>query len=74
MVQKVAIRSGVRDWALPCDNWKNSLCQPSSKCVPFSNQERIRQGKEKAGLGLSSAVPKIQWDSNSHCPYCYYRL
>ena len=71
MVQKVAIWSGVRDWALPCDNWKNSL---SSKCVPFSNQERIKQGKERAGLGLSSAVPKIQWDSNSNCPYGYYRL
>ena len=22
MVQKVAVRSGVRGWALPCDDWK----------------------------------------------------
>ena len=24
---------------------------------------------EMDGLCLSLAVPKIQWDSNSHCPY-----
>ena len=50
---------------------KNSLCQPSSKWVPFSNQGRIRQRKERDGLCLSSAVPRIQWDSNPHCPYSY---
>ena len=27
--------------------------------------------KERDGLRLSSAVPKIQWDSNPHCPYGY---
>ena len=42
---------------------ENSLCQPSSKWVPFSNQGRIRQRKERDGLSYSSAVPKIQWDS-----------
>ena len=47
------------------------LCQPSRKWVPFSNQGRIRQRKERDGLCLSSAVPKIQWDSNPHCPYGY---
>ena len=48
------------------------LCQPSSKGVPFSNQDRIRQRNERDGLRLSSAVPKIQWESNPHCPYgCY---
>ena len=36
----------------------------------------IELGKDKAakgggGLRLSSAVPKIQWDSNPHCPYGY---
>ena len=31
----------------------------------------IRQRKERDGLRLSSAVPKIQWDSNPHCPYGY---
>ena len=50
---------------------ENSLCQPSRKWVPFSNKGRIRQRKERDGLRLSSAVPKIQWDSNPHCPYGY---
>ena len=50
---------------------ENSLCQPSSKWIPFLNKGRIRQRKERDGLHLSSAVPKIQWDSNPHCPYSY---
>ena len=33
-----------------------------------SNQIRIRQRKEKDGLCLSFAVPKIQWDSNPTAP------
>ena len=47
----------------------NSLCQPSSKWVHFSKYGRIRQQKEKDGPLLSFAVPKIQCDSNPHCPY-----
>ena len=43
------------------------LCQYSSKWVPLLNKGKIRQPKERAGLRLSSAVPKIQWDSNPHC-------
>ena len=39
---------------------ENSLCQTSSKWVSFPNQERIMQRKERDGLRLSSAVPKIQ--------------
>ena len=27
----------------------------------------MRQQQERDGLCLSSAVPKIQWDSNPHC-------
>ena len=38
---------------------ENSLCQPSRKWVPFLNKGRIRQRKERDGLRLSSAVPKI---------------
>ena len=38
---------------------ESSLCQSNSKWVPSSNQRRIRQQKEKDGLCLSSAVPKI---------------
>ena len=58
MVQKVAVRSLVRGWASPCNDCKT--LPPSSKWVPFSNQGRIRQQKERDGLRLSSAVPKIQ--------------
>ena len=61
MVQKVAVRSLVRDWAPSCDD-----C--SSEWVPFSNYGRLRQRKERDGLRLSSAVSKIEWDSNPHCP------
>ena len=40
---------------------ENSLCQPSSKWVPFSKQGMIRQRKERDGLCLSLAMPMIQW-------------
>ena len=36
--------------------------------ISFSNQEKIRQRKERNGLLFSNAVPKIQWASNPHCP------
>ena len=54
----------------PFDDLK-TLCQPDSKWVPFSNQGSMRQPKDRGGLSLSSAVPKIQWVSNPHCPYGY---
>ena len=64
MVQKVAGRSGdhaqVSSFIQPLEH---SLCQPSSKWLPFLNQGRIRQHKGTDGLCLSSAVPKIQWVS-----------
>ena len=53
---------------------EKSLCQPSSKWVPSSNQGRIMQWKERDGLRLSSAVIKIQRVSNPHCPYGYYAM
>ena len=46
---------------------ENFLRQPSSKWIPFLNQERVRQQKERDGLCFSSAVPKTQWDH--HCLY-----
>ena len=65
----------VRGWALPSNNVKTLSVNPavngSSKWVPFSNQIGIRQRKERDGLCLSSAVPKIQWYSNPNCPYGY---
>ena len=68
MVQKVAVNLLVRDWASPCDDWK-TLCQPSSEWVSFSNYGRLRQRKQRNGLRLSLAVPKIQWNANPHCPH-----
>ena len=47
---------------------ENPLCQPSSKWVPISIQGRIMQRKERYVLLLSSAVPKIQWESNPTDP------
>ena len=34
----------------------------------FSNQGRIRQGKERDGLRFSSALPKIQWVLTATAP------
>ena len=45
-----------------------NLC-PSSKWAPVSHRGRTRQLKERDELHFSSAVPNIQWASNSHCPY-----
>ena len=47
------------------------LYQPSSKLVPFSNQGRIRQRKEKDGPRLSFAVSKMQWGSYPPLPHGY---
>ena len=59
----------VQGWALSFDDWKT--LSTSSILVPFSNSGRIRQRNEMDGLRLSSVVPKIQCDSNPHCPYGY---
>ena len=69
MVQKAAVKREFE--ARLCHAATGKLCQRSSKWVPFLNWGRIRQRKEREGLRLSSAVPKIQWDSNPHCPYGY---
>ena len=47
------------------------LCHSSSKWIPLSNQGRIRQGKERDGLRLSSTVAKIQRASNPYGQYSY---
>ena len=43
-----------------CHSKTGKLWQPSSKWVPVSNQERIRQREERNGLCISYAVLKIQ--------------
>ena len=68
MVQKVAARCEFEAGLRHATTGKLSLCQPSSPWGPFSNEGRISQRKERDGLRLSSAVPKIQWDSNPNCP------
>ena len=45
---------------------ENSLYQPSSERVPFSNRRRIKQRKERDELRLSFAVPKIQQVTDLH--------
>ena len=66
IMQKVAVKrefeTGLRH------AMTGKLCQPSSKWVSFSDKGKIRQRKERDGLRLSSAVSKIQWDSNPDCP------
>ena len=42
-----------------CHMTTEKLCQPSSKWVPFSNQGKVRQQKERNGLCFLFAVPKI---------------
>ena len=71
MVQKVAGRSRVRGWALPFENWKTLSVNPAVNGYLFFNSGRIRLQKERDGLCLSSAMPKIQWDSNPPLPYGY---
>ena len=56
MVQKVAGRT------LPSSNWKTFSDNPVVNRYLYLNQGRIRQQKERDGLHLSFAVPKIQWD------------
>ena len=58
MVQKVAVKRQLR-LGFTTRRLENSFCQPSSKWVPFSNEGRIRQRKERDGLRVSLAVPPL---------------
>ena len=69
MVQKVTVKRVFETGLRHAMNGK--LYQPSYKWIPFSNQGRIRQQKERDGFCLLSDVLKIQWDCNLHCPYGY---
>ena len=70
MVQKVAVSLEFEALLLHAATGKLSL-STQQKMGTFFELGRIRQRKERDGLLLSSAVPKIQWDSNPHCPYGY---
>ena len=45
------------------------FCQPSSEWVPYFESGKDKAAKGEGWAPLSFAVPMIQWDSNSHCPY-----
>ena len=49
---------------------ENSLCQLSSKRVPFSNQGRISQRKERDGLLLSPSNPQWLWETLTFLHVC----
>ena len=70
MVQKVAVWREFEARLRHAATGKLSL-STQQKMGTFFELGRIRQRKERDGLRLSSAVPKIQWDSNPHCPYGY---
>ena len=70
MVQKLAVSR----------EFEARLRHAATEKLSLSTQQKMgtffELGKDKATKGegwlrLSSAVPKIQWDSNPHCPYGY---
>ena len=73
MVQKVAVSREFEAQLRHAATGKLSL-STQQKWVSFSNKGRIRQRKKRDGLRLSSAVPKIQWDSNPQTPYGYLAM
>ena len=68
MVQKVPVSREFEARLRHAATGKLSL-STQQKMGTFFELGRIRQRKERDGLRLSSAVPKIQWDSNPHCLY-----
>ena len=70
MVQKVTILREFEARLRHVATGKLSLSN-QQKMGTFFEFGKDRQRKERDRLCLSSAVPKIQWDSNPHCPYGY---
>ena len=70
MVQRVAVSCEFEARLRHAATGKLSL-STQQKMGTFFELGRIRQRKERDGLRLSSAVPKIQWDSNPNSPYGY---
>ena len=50
---------------------ENSV-KPAVNGYLFSNWGRMGQRKERDGLRLSFALPKIQWHTNPNCPLLGY--
>ena len=70
MVQKVAVSREFEARLRHAATGKLSL-STQQKMGTFFELGKAKAAKERDGLRLSSAVTKIQWDSNPHCPYGY---
>ena len=70
MVQKVAVSREFEARLRHAATGKLSL-STQQKMGTFFELGKDKAAKGEDGLRLSSAVPKIQWDSNPHCPYGY---
>lgn len=55
-------------------SYDTHVSEPGPSRPSCLNQGKIRQGKKRDGHYRASAVPKIQWATNSLCPYSLYRL
>ena len=72
MVQKVAVLREFEARLRHAATGKLSLSlSTQQKMGIFFELEKDKAAKERDGLRLSSAVLKIQWDSNPHCSYGY---
>ena len=67
MVQKVAVKREFEARLRHAATGKLSLSTQQLMDTFF----KLGNDKERDGLRFSSAVPKMQWDSNPHCPYDY---
>ena len=70
MVQKVAVSREFEARLRHAATGKLSL-STQQKMGTFFELGKDKAAKGGDGLRLSSAVPKIQWDSTPHCPYGY---
>ena len=71
MVQKVAVSREFEVRLRHAATGKLSLSTQQKMGTFFELGKDKAARKERDGLRLSSAVPKIQRDSNLHCPYGY---
>ena len=65
-MQKVAVK---RDFEAGLRRLEKSLCQPCNKWVLFFELRQDKAAKGEEWAPLSSAVSKIQFDSNPLCPF-----
>ena len=66
MIQKVASRSCVRGWVSPFNDLKTLSLSTGGKWIHIFESGKAKAARD--GLRFSSAVRKIQWDSNPQIP------